>query len=284
MLTKPVRRARLLDAVAEALGERAEAAAPAEPAALPATGGARVLVADDNAVNRLVIEGMLRARGVAADHAENGREALALLAQHRYAAVFMDCQMPELDGYAATAAIREAEARDGGPRLPIVAMTAHAMAGDRERCLRAGMDDYLSKPLRPDELDRVLAGWIGAGAPAGSEPPVVAEALEGLLDEARMATFRADYADIAPRLAQLFEEGTPELLETLRRAHEQGDEESLQRAAHKLKGSCQNIGATFMATLAASLEQGEDAAGAVAGLEAAYEPTRSALREALGAS
>ena len=168
MLTKPVRRARLLAAVAEALGDRPSAPAPvpAGVRAPAAPGGARVLVAEDNPVNRMVIEGMLAARGVAVDVAENGREAIERVRDGVYAAVFMDCQMPELDGYAATAGIRAAEAEAGGPRLPIVATTAHAMAGDRERCLQAGMDDYLSKPLRPEELDRVLARWLGAGAPA----------------------------------------------------------------------------------------------------------------------
>ena len=281
LLTKPVRRARLLAGVAEALGD-AVATAPDEPAErAQARPGARVLVADDNAVNRLVIEGMLRARGVDADHAENGREALALLGGAPYDLVFMDCQMPELDGYAATAAIREAEQREGGPRLPVVAMTAHAMAGDRERCLEAGMDDYLSKPLRPQDVDRVLTTWVG-GEPGAADPPVHSDAIEGLLDEARMATFREEYADIAGRLADLFAESTPELLENLRSAQDAGDQETLRRAAHKLKGSCQNIGATFMATLAASVEQGEDTGKAVAELEAAFEPTRDALRDALG--
>jgi two-component system sensor histidine kinase/response regulator len=143
------------------------------------------------------------------------------------------------------------------------------------------MDDYLAKPLRPEDVDRVLATWLGGGAPA--EPaPVDSDPIEGLIDEARMATLRDDYADIAGRLADLFAESTSELLETLRAAHEAGDEETLRRAAHKLKGSCQNIGATFMATLAAAVEQGEETESAVAGLEAAFEPTRAALREALG--
>jgi len=97
-----------------------------------------------------------------------------------------------------------------------------------------------------------------------------------------MATFREEYADIAGRLADLFAESTPELLESLRSAQDAGDEEGLRRAAHKLKGSCLNIGATLMATLAASVEQGEDTGKAIAELEAAFEPTRAALRDALG--
>jgi HPt (histidine-containing phosphotransfer) domain-containing protein len=120
------------------------------------------------------------------------------------------------------------------------------------------------------------------GELAAADPPVHSDAIEGLLDEARMATFREEYADIAGRLADLFAESTPELLRSLRTAHDAGDDEALRRAAHKLKGSCQNIGATFMATLASSVEQGQDTAKAVAELEAAFEPTRGALRDALG--
>ncbi len=188
VLTKPVRRVRLLAAVADALSG-APAVAP-EPAAAEARGtlSGPVLVAEDNPVNRMVIEGMLAARGIAADMAENGRVALTRLDQAQYGVVFMDIQMPELDGYAATAAIRAAEAEHGRPRQTIVAMTAHAMAGDRERCLAAGMDDYMAKPLRPEELDAVLERWLGAGPAPEREPSPepVSEASAGLLDEARM--------------------------------------------------------------------------------------------------
>jgi CheY-like chemotaxis protein/HPt (histidine-containing phosphotransfer) domain-containing protein len=280
MLTKPVRRARLLEAVAEAVGERVEhpAAVLAEPAVPVA--GAHVLIADDNAINRLVIEGMLAARGITVDVAENGREALDLLERGVYAAVFMDCQMPELDGYGATAAIRAGEQRAGAVRLSVIALTAHAMAGDRERCLAAGMDDYLSKPLRPDELDRVIAEWI---APAEAMPaPAGPDAIEGLIDDARIKLFRDDYADVAGKLADLFAETTPELLETLREARDGGDTDALSRAAHKLKGSCQNVGAAFMATLAGALERGDAPPDAVEELDAAFGPTRDALDEALG--
>jgi CheY-like chemotaxis protein len=260
-LTKPVRRERLLEAVADAAGEEPEAPAPAVPAT-----ALRVLIAEDNEVNQLVIEKMLAKRGFDVDVAADGVEALAKLATGAYAAVFMDCQMPNLDGYSTTARIRERER--AGERLPVIAMTAHAMTGDRERCLEAGMDDYLSKPLRPDALDAVLERWLGV------EP-----AVEALIDEARMRTFRDDYPDIVDQLLDLFLSSTPPLIDELRAALDGGDDDGLRRAAHKLKGSCQNIGATFMATLCISIESGER--DAVAELGPALALTETAIRQAL---
>ena len=134
-------------------------------------------------------------------------------------------------------------------------MTAHAMKGDRERCLAAGMDDYLSKPLRPEELDAALERWLGAPAPrrptpAGATPSRPATRSRRCVDEARMRVFRVDYPEIVDQLIELFVESTPPLLDELRAGAESGDGEAVRRAAHKLKGSCQNIGAGFMAKLA----------------------------------
>ena len=237
-----------------------------------------MLIAEDNEVNQLVIEKMLTKRGFTVDIAADGVEALAKLATGSYAAVFMDCQMPNLDGYMTTARIREQEG--AGERLPVIAMTAHAMKGDRERCLEAGMDDYLAKPLRPDALDEVLERWLGV-EPA--EPETAAQpAIDALIDDARMRTFRDDYADIVDQLLDLFLNSTPPLLDELRAAADAGDHEELRRAAHKLKGSCQNIGATFMATLCRTIETGEgDVRGTVAELDAALELTETAIRQAL---
>ena len=267
-LTKPVRRERLLDAVADATRpDEPDALAPAAPGS-----AVRVLVAEDNEVNQLVIEKMLIKRGVEVDIANDGLEALAKLATGSYAAVFMDCQMPNLDGYATTGRIREREG--AGERLPVIALTAHAMKGDRERCLEAGMDDYLAKPLRPDELDDVLARWLGY-AP-------VALAVEAIIDDARMRSFRDDYPDIVDQLLDLFLSSTPLLLDELRTAVDMGDDDALKRTAHKLKGSCQNIGATFMATLCRSIETGDgDAAATVAELDTALVLTETAIRQAL---
>ena len=283
-LQKPVRRLRLLETVAEAMGDPVEAPRPAAPALAPA-GAVRddtILIVEDNAVNQRVIEAMLAKRGFEVECAGNGREALSMLAVRPYALVFMDCQMPEMDGYAATMAIRSRES--GSERLPIVAMTAHAMKGDRERCLAAGMDDYLSKPLRPDELDAALERWLGT--PAAAESAVDAgpseDPFDALVDEARMRVFRVDYPEIIDQLIELFVESTPPLLVELREAAGRGDGEDVRRTAHKLKGSCQNIGAGFMAKLAHDLEQAGSASDTqLATLDCVFADTRDALRLAL---
>jgi CheY-like chemotaxis protein len=162
-LRKPIGQSELLDAVMNALHT-----APPEKLETPRNGtikvaktsrSLRILVADDNAVNQAVASAMLRKRGHDVMVAADGRQALAILDSSTIDIVFMDIHMPEMDGFAATAAIRERE-RATGQHLPIVALTAHAMQGDRERFLAAGMDDYLSKPIRPQELDPILNAWV----------------------------------------------------------------------------------------------------------------------------
>jgi CheY-like chemotaxis protein len=128
-----------------------------------------VLLAEDNPVNQQVALGMLEALGCQVDLAGDGREALEAVAQGSYDLVLMDCQMPEMDGFAATAAIRTLEVARrnvGRRRIPVIALTANAMKGDRERCLAAGMDDYLAKPFTLGQLGEVLARWLPAAAPA----------------------------------------------------------------------------------------------------------------------
>jgi two-component system sensor histidine kinase/response regulator len=245
----------------------------------PAVQAMVVLVAEDDEVDQRVIQTMLSRRGLAVDFAADGVEALAKLAIASYAVVFMDCQMPNLDGYTTTGRIR---AREGaGERLPVIAMTAHAMDGDRERCLAAGMDDHLAKPLRPEALDAVLERWLGIAPAADAAAPALA-AVGALVDDARLRTFRADYPDIVDQLLDLFLTSTPPLLDELRAAAEADDGEALRRAAHTLKGSCQNIGATFMATLCRSIEAGDgDLDATLAELDAALPPTETAIRQAL---
>jgi signal transduction histidine kinase/DNA-binding response OmpR family regulator/HPt (histidine-containing phosphotransfer) domain-containing protein len=157
-LVKPVSQSDLYDAIVCADPASAEREIEQQrPAEL---GGQLVLVAEDNEINSVVARALLGKRGLKAQVAHNGREAVEMAAAGDYAAIFMDCHMPELDGYEATRRIRAAE---GGHRVPIIAMTALSMPGDRERCLAAGMDDYISKPLRNEQLEDVVVRWLSAG-------------------------------------------------------------------------------------------------------------------------
>jgi two-component system, sensor histidine kinase and response regulator len=195
----------------------------------------------------------------------------------------MDVQMPDIDGFEATARIRARET--GDERMPIIAMTASAMQGDRERCLEAGMDDYIAKPLRPDELDAVLERWLGGAAhPGNGESAAGIGARNGLIDAGRIRRFKVDYPEIAERLVALFADATPPLLEQLSNAVHASDDAAVHRLAHKLKGSCENVGATRMAKLCRSLEEpGARAAALADELHAAYRPTLAEIRAALAA-
>jgi PAS domain S-box-containing protein len=283
-LTKPVRRAALLETIAGVFTARDDApvvvdADPAPVRSTPIIAAGRVLVAEDNPVNQLVIRGMLDKRGYDYDVVGDGREALQRLESGDYAALLMDVQMPVVDGFEATAQIRERERAD--ERLPIVAMTASAMEGDRERCLAAGMDDYISKPLRPDQLDAVLERWLGhTGAPMASAASNGDR--NGLIDAGRVQRFRDDYPEIADRLVALFADTTPPLLQELTNAVHASDDEAVRRLAHKLKGSCQNVGAVRMAALCRELEEPHVRAAPLAdALQAAYPATLAEIRSAL---
>jgi CheY-like chemotaxis protein len=158
VLSKPPGQSRFLEAVRDALGGRPGVLVPPPEPPAPAPTGRRlrVLVAEDNPINQVVASALLAKLGHSARIAGDGREALAALAEEPFDVVFMDVQMPDMDGVTATAELRRREAGTGR-RVPVIALTAHALKGDRERLLAACMDDYLSKPIRPEELARVLA-------------------------------------------------------------------------------------------------------------------------------
>jgi signal transduction histidine kinase/DNA-binding response OmpR family regulator len=167
VLVKPVRQAQLLEMLSRS-GSRAAARMALADCTAPQR-SARVLVAEDNPVNQLVTQGMLESLGYRPDVVEDGRQALAACAAARYDLVLLDVHMPEMDGFEATAAIRAHERATGARRTPIVALTANAMAGDRDRCLAAGMDDYLGKPFQRDDLAALLERWIATGVPSAAD-------------------------------------------------------------------------------------------------------------------
>jgi CheY-like chemotaxis protein len=164
-LKKPVRQSALLDCIASLVGahdikarsQQAEGTSPVSLVPVPMQ-HVRILVVEDNAVNQKVAKRMLEKAGCQSDIVGNGFEAIEAVQSLPYDIVFMDCQMPEMDGFEATAQIRERE--KGGRRIPIIAMTANALTGDRERCLEAGMDDYIAKPVKPVDLYTMIAKWI----------------------------------------------------------------------------------------------------------------------------
>ncbi|MFL5412901.1 MAG: response regulator [Myxococcales bacterium] len=216
----------------------------------------RVLVAEDNPVNERVARTLLEKQGHTVLVARNGREALELARTETLDVILMDVQMPEMDGFAATAAIRDMEA-ETGRRIPIVGVTAHATARDRRLCLAAGMDTYLSKPIRPDMLfaaiDEVIPGREKAA------PPPVAEdhslAAVDVLDEVGILGVVSGNADLLRELAELFLEDSPQRLFEIRKALDAGDVDALRRAAHTLKGSAGSLCGKRTAELALRLEE-----------------------------
>ena len=255
-LTKPMRQSELYDVLATVMGE----ATPGEETRLvtrhslrerKASGRARVLVAEDNPVNQKVAVRMLESLGYLADVAGDGREALeALLSETSYEAVLMDVQMPEMDGYETTAEIRRIEAADEGHRLPIIAMTANAMQGDMQKTIEAGMDDYVSKPVRPENLGAVLKRWVPAPSiPASNEDALDRDVIAGLRE-----LQGDDETDIVSELAGMFLDDARTGIQSLEEAVEKGDAPAVERMAHMLKGSSGNMGARRMSRLCGRLE------------------------------
>jgi len=239
-LTKPIKQSDLLAALGRALDE---SPAPADAKRGERPGGRfglRILLAEDHPVNRLLAQRLLQRHGHEIETVCNGVEALAALERRRFDLVLMDVQMPELDGFETTRRLRQREQATGG-HLPVIAMTAHALLGDRERCLAAGMDGYLAKPIRADELYTAIeavapaARAVAAAAPAAPAP-------RDLAGEDRLA-FVAGDETLFRELAELFLASGPEQLRELCAAVSQRDAAAVRRLAHSLKGPVGNFGA-----------------------------------------
>jgi signal transduction histidine kinase/CheY-like chemotaxis protein/HPt (histidine-containing phosphotransfer) domain-containing protein len=262
-LVKPVKPAELNRAIGTALrgpGSSGIAVKSASRAATAPTGRPlRVLVAEDNLVNQRVIVRLLEKYGHSVALTGDGAQAVSAHAREPFDLVLMDVQMPEMDGFEATQVIRTREAGTGR-RTPIVAMTAHAMKGDRERCLAAGMDDYVSKPVQRSELLRVLNGAAGS-APASAETPAPVAPTPPPCDRAppldRAAALDRLGGDeeLFAEVAGVFLGDAPKLLSDLRAAVAAGDAFAVQRSAHGLKGAVGYVGGTPAATAAAALEK-----------------------------
>jgi CheY-like chemotaxis protein/HPt (histidine-containing phosphotransfer) domain-containing protein len=243
--------------------------------------GIRILLAEDNPVNQKVAVAMLRKFGHAVQVVPNGVEAVAAVRQASFDVVFMDCQMPEMDGYEATASIRELETN--GRRTPIIAMTANALSGDREHCLAAGMDDYLSKPIDPDKLAVALARWLPAVkaspeplAPSIQPTPAAAVLEPATVEIARLQGVVGDDPATVRSYLELFVTIVGGLVQQLADAVRSSDPKAIRRFAHQIKGSAASIGADELASIASAMEKqaasGETlcAAEGLARLDAAY--------------
>jgi two-component system sensor histidine kinase/response regulator len=249
-LMKPVSQSELLDAILIAFGAATDLEPAADPASIMrAASGLRILLAEDNLVNRAVAAGILKKRGHSLVYAGTGREAVEAFSDGSFDLILMDVQMPEMDGFEATRRIRELEEATGG-HTKIVAMTAHAMTGDRERCLAAGMDDYVSKPLRKEDLLRALGG-------AGVEIDVdKAEAETALLYRRDELLSQCDGdEELMSELVSIFHVSTPQIVQAIGEAVEKRDALALGAHAHKLLSSLGTFGARRARTLALRLEK-----------------------------
>jgi two-component system sensor histidine kinase/response regulator len=251
-LTKPVTQSDLLDAILVAVGRGSEGENPRNLdggfAGTDLTGThLRILIAEDNLINRTVATGILEKQGHVLVHAATGREAIEAFSDGSFDLILMDVQMPEMDGFEATRQIRELE-KITGSHMRIVAMTAHAMAGDRERCLAAGMDDYISKPLRKEDLLRALEGASVTEHKDRTE-------MTPHYNREQLLTQCDGDEDLMAELVSIFRDNTPEIVREIGEAVEKRDASALAAHAHQLLSSLGTFGAGRAQTLALRLQK-----------------------------
>jgi PAS domain S-box-containing protein len=311
-LRKPLRQRELYRALTTMMKEHEETAAEVSgPAVLlqPSVQfEGHVLLVEDNPVNQELAQNFLEVFGCQVDVAANGREAVAAVSRRAYDLVLMDCQMPEMDGFEATTEIRRREAHEENRRrIPITALTAHALQGDREHCLAAGMDDYLSKPFTQDQLVEVLVRWLptkvattpdqgrnispGLSTEEGNSQSPNTAASSSAIDYQTLMAIRAlqrpGKPDVLEKAINMYLDTTPELLRNLRIGLDARDATAVHRAAHSLKSSSANLGARELAALCKELEtigrtQALELAGPVlTRLESGYATVQGLLKAEL---
>jgi CheY-like chemotaxis protein len=294
-LTKPVSQQQLSDCLIQFTGiENPPLAQSSKALGVPAriAQTLHVLIAEDNPVNQAVAMEMLSVLGCTAELAANGREALAAIERARFDVVLMDCQMPEMDGLEATRSLREREATTGASRLRVIALTAHAMQGDREQCIAAGMDGYLAKPYDQHQLEDAIRGLPESipepdAVPIAADSGVVATGLDRrVLDNIR-ALDGSGSDVVLHRLIGLYLKNSPGLVEATRRAVDTGDAAEVGRSAHTLRSSSYFIGATRLGKLCTEIEIAAKStppatsAAAVATLESEFALVENLLRTEL---
>lgn len=265
IVSKPIRSDHLRQCVESLLRpDREPVPIPVVPSTRPVSSGigARILVAEDNAVNQDVARAYLEELGCHATVAGDGEVAVALCREQSFDLVLMDCMMPRLNGLEATAAIREFEASEPDrPRLPIIALTASALQGERERCLAAGMDDFLPKPLPLNELRAMLTRWLAHKEPARpvESAPVMATPVVPVLDSGTVDQLRrlksGDGSTLLSKLIRVFTTDSVRRLEALSRAIQQGNTGEVTMIAHTLKSASATLGAVHLSACFAELEK-----------------------------
>ncbi len=265
-LHKPIRQSQLHDCLMTVMRGSNDTQLDQSPTAsdrvaTPPVIASRILLAEDNQVNQEVALGMLKALSCEVDIATNGQEALDAVARASYDLVLMDCQMPEMGGLEATTIIREREASMGGKPTPIIALTAHATASDREQCLAAGMDDYLSKPFTQEQLFSVIERWLPSqsihlSVPLGATSDASAGWADHTVDRQTLDGLRSfvDGSQLLRRVVHAYLDEAPQQIAEMRRAIVHGEAEKLWLAAHSFKSGSANAGALGLSQLGRSIE------------------------------
>jgi signal transduction histidine kinase/CheY-like chemotaxis protein/HPt (histidine-containing phosphotransfer) domain-containing protein len=298
-LTKPVKQSQLYDCLATILGTADPLVKAPETALVTrhTVNEARrrrvsILLAEDNATNQQVALSILEKLGFRADAVADGRKAVQALEAGSYDIVLMDVQMPVMDGFEATRAIRSGETKVPNPRIPIIAMTAHAMKGDRERCLESGMDDYISKPISPQALAEALEKWLDLAhertpalpAPGGSAEPTAGPPVFDR--QAFLARLMGD-EDLAKNIVARFLEDIPKRILAMRTHLDQGDAGSAGGQAHTIKGAAANVGglafsaAAFEMEKAAKAGRREELVALMPDLERQFDLLKARMQEAV---